>query len=167
MTKENKNNKKKVPIKSYSYAKLVSSTQIKESLIASNIDNLNLVFFNPDHEYPVKGFSKVIVCKNKKTGSIFYGVRATKYGLRVPKEATQMALAVFGKKKIDRLYTMDIPVPLSKTIVQLNNSDEFQMIIRRSNNNVFVSIGDTYKQKNIPKERHKEINTKWIQLSND
>lgn len=160
-----KKNEKQTFRKTYTYAKFTAPKEVKTKFLAAKVENLNIVYFNPNDKFPVKGFSKVVLRNNKKTGSPFYGIYASKYGAKVPQDATHMAVAVFGRSKIERLYTMEIPAPLSKVIVEFGEGTNFIMLIRRSNKNIFISLGDTLQKKDKSESKlHKELNEKWIQL---
>jgi hypothetical protein len=151
--------------KVYTYATYVAGKEVEKKFFAADINNVHIVFFNPEDRFPVKGFNKIVERKNKKSHEIFYGMRASKYGTVVPKSATHMALAVFGKRKIERLYTMEIPRPLSKTVVSFGKDSEYSMHVRRSNSNVFVAIGKGPSRSTSRKtEARNDINEKWVQL---
>lgn len=155
----------KVLRKMYTYATFSESKEVIDKFLSADIAKVHIVFFNSEEKFPVKGFCKIVPRKNKKTGALFYGIKSGKYGARVPKDATQMALAIFGKSKIERLYTMDIPRPLSKTVIDFGKDSTHAMHVRRSNQNLFFVIGETkFKESKANKKIHKDINEKWVQL---
>lgn len=151
--------------KMYTYATFIAPKEVEDKFLSADINKVHIVFFNPEEKFPVKGFYKIVARKNNKSGADFYGMKSGKYGARVPKDATHMALAIFGKRKIERLYTMDLPRPLSRTIVEFGKDSTYVMHVRRSNQNLFLIIGQSkVKAVNTDKKLHKDINEKWVQL---
>jgi len=158
--------------KLYTFASIVGPKELWDRLTATKGENMKIVFYNPNDKYPVKSFCTIVRRKNSKTGSVFYGVHATKYGSIVPKDTTHMAVAVFGQSKIEKIYEMELPRPYSKTTIALGKDSKNVMSVRRSARNVFITIGETdyrYAKKNKKKTeiqvvKYKTINEKWIQL---
>jgi len=62
--------------------------------------------------------------KNSRTGSVFYGVLATKYGSIVLKDTTHLAVAIFGQSKMEKINEMEIPRPYSKTTIALGKDSK-------------------------------------------
>jgi len=158
--------------KVYTFASIVGPKELWDKLAGPNANNAKIVFYNPQEKYPVKGFRTIVRRKNKSTGSVFYSMYATKYGAIVPRNTTHVAVAMFGKSKIEKLYEMELPRPYSKTTIKLGKDGTHVMSIRRSAKNVFITIGET-NYRNINKNnrkvdaqivKHKDINEKWIQL---
>jgi len=164
----------KLPVvrKVYTFASIVGPKEVWDRLTATKGENMKIVFYNPKDKYPVKGFRTIVRRQNRTTKGVFYGVLATKYGSIVPKEATHMAVAVFGQSKIEKVYEMEIPRPYSKTTIALGKDSQNVMSVRRSARNVFITIGEAnyrYPKKDKKKDsikivKHKAVNEKWIQL---
>jgi hypothetical protein len=146
--------------------KVYTLTRIEDSISfadkISSLDSLKIVFYNPsDKEHPVKSFYDFIPLTNKKNGKKFHGVRATKFGMIVPKNSTHCAIAAFGGKKIDIIYSFPIPDSFSKMIVVFGK--KYQLVVRRSNKNLFIAFGET-KSPTKSSKRLSKINEQWVQL---
>jgi len=142
------------PTAVYSYATFDGPKELREKIKNLDAKNFHVVFYNPNEEVQVKSFSRIEPCKSKN-GKPFYGMKASRYGAKVPANATHMSIAIFGGEKIERLYDMTIPAPHSKIIV--NFGSNFIMTVRRSNTNIFVALGDTLYIRS-------EINKMWVTL---
>jgi len=158
--------------KVYTFASVVGPKELWDKLGNANANNAKIVFYNPQEQYPVKGFRTIVRRKNKSTGSVFYSMHATKYGAIVPGNTTHIAVAMFGKSKIEKLYEMELPRPYSKTTVKLGKDGVHVLSVRRSAKNVFITVGEANynrvnkNSKKVDAEivKHKDINEKWIQL---
>lgn len=138
--------------KMYTFASVVGPKEVWDRLTATKGENMKIVFYNPNDKYPVKGFRTIVRRQNRKTRGFFYGILATKFGSTVPKDATHIAVAVFGQSKIEKLYEMEIPRPYSKTIIALGKDSQNVMAVRRSARNVFITIGEAnYRYPNVKK----------------
>lgn len=142
----------------YTYTSLEGSSKVKDSILSTDGKNLYVVFYDPtettEDSHPVKAFYP-IEKKVSRRGTDFYGMRSSRYGSRVPSDATHMAIAVFGGPKIELLYSMDVPLPKSKTTV--NFGDNFLMTVRRSSTNIFVALGNTLFAKKRVNEKKENI----------
>lgn len=175
MSKQNEKNLSPVMVNEkrvYTFGLFKGPKALKNILLKTAAENMKIVFYNSDDKYPVKGFRDIICRKNKTHGNLFFAINATKYGALVPKDATHMAVAVFGKSVIQKLYELKIPEPYSKIIVSLDEATSFVMTIRRSAKNIFVTFGDNnHRGAKANDERvnkkHEQINQKWIQLSRE
>jgi hypothetical protein len=161
----NTKGRKETVRKVYTYTTFNAPRGLGSDSLLANVDNLYIVFFTPNTVDPVKGFFKIVPRTNKSTGFKFYGMKSSKYGAKVPSDATHMSLAVLGKNKVERLYTMEVPRPLSKTTVHFQDGSKFVMQVRRSSSNMFVAIGDTYKDRMSERQKiNEQIKERWIQL---
>ena len=155
----------KQKIEIYTYTPKTEDQSIAHKIISYPIEKLKVVFYNPDDvNKPVKGFYDMVIRNNKKDGKKFYGVRSSKYGMRVPADATHFAIAGFGAKKINKIYSMELIKPYAKTQVMFGT--EYKLIVRRATKNMFFVFG-----KNEPKvvkakkpSKIDVVNEKWTQL---
>ncbi len=85
-------------------------------------------------------YTKPIVQAQRKTGELldFYGVRASKYGIKVPPTSVGWAIihAVDGSPKI--IISGDLIEPKSKRIWELSDGRVFYM--RRGTTNISINI---------------------------
>lgn len=76
--------------------------------------------------------------KNNTESFDFYGIRASKYGTRIPPSATGWALVHSLNGELNTLASGDIPEPVTKSKVQL--SDGRMVTVRRSQVNLFFAV---------------------------
>jgi len=155
----------------YTYVSLEGSSKVRDSILSIDGKNLYVVFYDllqaaqeskqtlvstktTENIRPVKAFYP-IEKKVSKRGTDFYGMRSSRYGSRVPSDATHMAIAVLGGQKIELLYSMGVPLPKSKTTV--NFGDNFLMTVRRSSTNIFVALGNTLFVKKRVNEKKESV----------
>ena len=155
----------KEKIEIYTYGPKTEDESIAHKIISHPIENLKVVFYNPDDtDKPVKGFYDVVTRISKRHGNKFYGTRSSKYGMRVPVGATHLAIAGFGAKKINKIYSMEIIKP--HAIARVLFGTKYKITVRRAAKNMFFVFGKNESKlvKAKKPSRVDVINEKWTQL---
>ena len=132
--------------------------------IPQNFENTHLIFYEllADGTKDVVWFKAVTQAKTKDGELLnFYAVPASKFGIRIPKNATHWCLAVLGGKKADVLLEDIISEPMTKNEYHL--FDNIYVHFNRFNKNVKFMIG-------MSSEAYGKLNAKskkkFIEISN-
>ena len=135
--------------------------------IPKNFENTYLIFYNilEDGTKDVLWFKSIQKAKNKDGDFLsFFAVPSSKYGIRIPKNATHWCLAILGGEKANVLIDDSIAEPMTKNEYHL--VDDIYVHFNRYEKNVKFMIGMSAEEysKNKSKARN-NINSELTKVS--
>lgn len=134
---------------------------IIQQAISNNFENAHFILYKLNN----KGVKEVLYFKEVTRASKnnqplnFFGVRTSKYGIRISQGATHWCLAILGNESADILVEDFIPEPMTKNQYQLDNNTYVH--VNRYNKNLKFSIGlsqeELYNNRKISKKEKEEL----------
>jgi len=135
----------------------------KKIIIPKNFENTFLIFYHLlENDTKDVLWFKSIKKAQKSNGEelSFYAVPASKYGIRIPKDATHWCLAILGGEKADILVEDEIGSPMTKSEYHL--VDDVYVHFNRYSKNVKFMIGMSSEE--YSKNKSKALNQSELKV---